>query len=662
LTPTPPAAVDTVVVTAPRLAPLAGEAAFDAKTLGPVELARGPRLDDALARTPGVSLFRRNGSAAANPTVQGVSLRAIAPSGAGRALVLLDGAPVNDPFGGWVIWTALPPEALSAATLVRGAGAGPYGAGALTGVVSLQEAAAGPALSALDVSAGSREGWRIAAVGGGPGVLISASAEGGDGFIPVDRDRRGPVDTPLKLSARQAAFRVQHAWGDVAGSARFGVYEERRGAGLAGAAASGSGASATFTLARPAAPATLGWRTQAWIRASDLANSSVAVSAGRTIATPANEQYSTPALGVGFNAAVQAPSDRPTTWELGVDARLAQGVERERFRFLDGAFTRGREAGGETLVAGLYAEASHGSGPWLATGGVRLDAWRSRDATRREWDLSTGQTTLDQPSPDASGTTPTARIGLRYALAGTAYLRAAAYAGFRPPTLNELHRPFRVGNDITEANPSLRPERLQGAEVGAGGAGWTLTVFYNRLLDPITNVTLGVGPATFPTAGFVPAGGVLRRRQNAGAITAWGIEGDAAGDLGASVDWRLAFAATRARVDGGAANPQLTGKRPAQAPILSASAGADWRPTQAIRFSLDGVYESRRFDDDLNSRVLGPGLRLDGRAALRISASSELYLAAENLAGARIETAETADGVESYAAPRTVRAGFSFRR
>ena len=50
----------------------------------------------------------------------------------------LDGAPVNDPFGGWVIWTALPSEGLDGATIVRGSGSGPYGAGALTGVVSLQ--------------------------------------------------------------------------------------------------------------------------------------------------------------------------------------------------------------------------------------------------------------------------------------------------------------------------------------------------------------------------------------------------------------------------------------------------------------------------------------------------------------------------------------------
>src|SRR5205085_3972368 len=136
----------------PRLAPLGGEAAFSVVQIGPQVLKNEPRLDEALKSAPGVSLFRRTGSGAANPTTQGLSLRAIAPSGAGRALVTLDGAPQNDPFGGWVIWSGLPPEEIGAVDLVRGAGAGPYGAGALTGVVALKSIVPGQARA--DVSAG----------------------------------------------------------------------------------------------------------------------------------------------------------------------------------------------------------------------------------------------------------------------------------------------------------------------------------------------------------------------------------------------------------------------------------------------------------------------------------------------------------------------------
>ncbi|MBN9558231.1 MAG: Plug domain-containing protein, partial [Alphaproteobacteria bacterium] len=91
--------------------------------LSGADLQSSQQLDVALEQVPGLSLYRRNSSLSANPTVQGVSLRSIAPSGAGRALVTLDGVPQNDPFGGWVIWSALPPEDVASAEIVRGAGA-----------------------------------------------------------------------------------------------------------------------------------------------------------------------------------------------------------------------------------------------------------------------------------------------------------------------------------------------------------------------------------------------------------------------------------------------------------------------------------------------------------------------------------------------------------
>src|SRR3712207_3070882 len=92
----PPPAVEEVVVTAARLPPAAGEAVFSVARIDPAETAQ-VRLDEAVRQAPGASLFRRTSSLAANPTTQGLSLRAVAPSGAGRALVALDGVPQNDP-------------------------------------------------------------------------------------------------------------------------------------------------------------------------------------------------------------------------------------------------------------------------------------------------------------------------------------------------------------------------------------------------------------------------------------------------------------------------------------------------------------------------------------------------------------------------------------
>ncbi|MGC1305477.1 MAG: Plug domain-containing protein, partial [Caulobacteraceae bacterium] len=137
----PATAVETVVVNAARLPTSLADAAFSIVNIDGSVVQTMPRLDQALETTPGLSLFRRGSSAGANPTTQGVSLRSIGPTAAGRALVTIDGVPQNDPFGNWVIWTSIPSEAIQSVSVVRGAGAGPYGAGALTGVIALDQRA-----------------------------------------------------------------------------------------------------------------------------------------------------------------------------------------------------------------------------------------------------------------------------------------------------------------------------------------------------------------------------------------------------------------------------------------------------------------------------------------------------------------------------------------
>ena len=654
----PPPPVSTVVVEAPRLPPLAGQEAFSTATYDAAQLGASARLDDVLKTTPGVSLFRRTGSDAANPTIQGLSLRGVAPSGAGRALVTLDGAPQNDPFGGWVIWTSLPGEGLSGATIVRGAGAGPYGAGALTGVVALRERASGGGLTSFTAQAGQRDSWRAAGTFGTDHLLLTASGSRTDGYRPVRGSTAGAADTPTTLDDGAIAARVQGEIDGVRWAARAGAFQEIRGAGLFGAKSNATGGSLAVTLAGEA------WRVQAWARTSDLENTSAAVAAGRVATTPANDQYSTPASGYGLNAAWQGKQG-DWSWELGGDVRATEGRTHELFRYMSGAFTRQRTAGGRTLVGGLYAETAYSRPDFSLAAGARLDGWRSYDGVRRERDRATGALTLDAPPANASGTTPTARVGVRQRLAGETWWRAAAYAGFRPPTLNELHRPFRVGNDVTEANPALKPETLYGVETGLSGEGvarWNLGVFYNQVQDPITNVTIGIGPGTFPIAGLIPAGGVLRQRQNVGQINAYGLEGDVAADLSAAWTVRAAFSATHARVDGAAAAAQLTGKRPAQAPALTITGGARWKPVDRFSLDADLRYESKRYEDDLNQRALKAGTSLDLRAGWALSPTSEVYLAADNALDANLAVGQTADGVTSYSAPRTLYVGFSLRR
>jgi outer membrane receptor protein involved in Fe transport len=621
---------------------------------------------------PAVSLFRRTSSLGANPTTQGISLRAIAPSGAGRTLVTLDGVPLNDPFGGWVIWSQVASESLESLDIVRGAGAGPYGAGALTGVIALRERDGEGGM--LDASIGEDGGRRLAAAttlkSGRVAITGSVLADHSDGYVPVRGPASGAADTPLDLDTKSAALRADVGLDALTAlSLRASAYDEDRGSGLLNTRSSASGQGYSATLSRTPSKGALGWRAQVWRRESDFSNSSASVVADRSTTTPANDQYATPATGWGANLALRQSAidlfGGRLEWELGADARFAEGETQERFSWSAplNRFTRDRYAGGETSVVGGYAEGSWTDGPWLVAGGLRLDQWKNANGHRLELDRATGAALLDETYADRSGEVTSARLAMRRDLGSGWAARAAAYSGFRPATINELHRPFRVGNDITESNPDLEPERLQGIETGLSweqaATTFGATLFWNRIEDAIVNVTLGIGPgiiAALPRGGFVPAGGVLRQRQNAGTIEATGVELNAEQRLDritltAAVSW------TDAELDGGTSAPRLTGLRPAQAPEWSATAGIDWRATSRLTLSSRARYESARFDDDLNSRTLDAALTLDARADYALREGVTLYAVADNLFDEDVEVSQTADGVAGYGPPRTLRAG-----
>jgi iron complex outermembrane recepter protein len=156
-------------------------------------------LDGALRQVPGFTLFRRTGSRVANPTTQGVSLRGTGASGAGRALVLEDGIPLNDPFGGWVYWDRVPREAVSRVEVVRGGASDLYGSDAMGGVINFVTRKPTTTALSLESSYGNEntpDGSLWLGLRHGP---WSASLDGEgfstDGYILVNPAERGTADT-----------------------------------------------------------------------------------------------------------------------------------------------------------------------------------------------------------------------------------------------------------------------------------------------------------------------------------------------------------------------------------------------------------------------------------------------------------------------------------
>src|SRR5262245_6860787 len=148
-----PAAVqETITVTAARTEQRMSDAPASISVLDRDQIRQSPAVvaDDVLRQLPTFSLFRRTSSLSSHPTTQGVSLRGIGPSGVSRTLVLLDGVPFNDPFGGWVYWSRVPLIETNRIEVVDGSSSSLYGNYAMGGVINIVSTPAAP--RTLDLS------------------------------------------------------------------------------------------------------------------------------------------------------------------------------------------------------------------------------------------------------------------------------------------------------------------------------------------------------------------------------------------------------------------------------------------------------------------------------------------------------------------------------
>jgi outer membrane receptor protein involved in Fe transport len=658
----------TRVISASRAPSAPAEIPFSVTVLSGDTLRATPTatLDDALRSVPGFSLFRRSGSLSANPTAQGVSLRGLGPSGASRSLVLLDGVPLNDPFGGWVAWTKVPRETLASVEIVRGGGATAWGNAALGGIVQLLTTVPATergrfAASLGDFSLRSAELSLSQTIARGT-LQISGNDFSTDGFLLVAPEDRGPID----LAAASRHHWLSARWSQPVGptstltvSAR--TFAEHRGNGTPYQRNSSreNFGSITFT---DQASRNFSWAAIAYAQDQSFASSFGSVNATRTSETPASNQYAVPATAGGASLTGVWLGENKSRTSAGFDYRQVRGETREYFTYTNGDFTRERIAGGTQDITGIFLMHEHPlADHWRGTLGARLDFWHERDGHRRETTRATAAILRDDHYANADGTEFSPSAGLVWQPTPAWRLRAAAQQSFRRPTLNELYRPFRVGNVITEANANLKTERATSTELSAEYTHESLalsaTVFRNDLRDAVANVTLARGPGTFPIVGFVPAGGLGRQRLNLERLLVQGVELSAKWQLSPAFSLSADYLYNDATVRRASLAPALVGNRLAQVPRHSASLGASWQPTKKLTLTprLRGL--GRQCEDDENLLRLGAALVLDLGASYRVTPNCEIFLTGENLTDARVETGRSADGIVNTGTPRLILGG-----
>ena len=661
--PEPPQAA--IFVTGKALPEAKAERVYQVQRITRREIEQSPshELDQLLKDVPGVQLFRRSDARSGHPTSQGVTLRALGGNASSRALLVLDGVPQADPFGGWVNWPAYDPEDLAEVRVIRGGGSVANGPGALAGTIEMTSRSDAGATGEIDAgSRSSLEARARAGVRAGGGVLsLSGRGERSDGFVPVTPGTRGPADeaAPYREWSSRARW-VAPVGSETELQASLSGFHDWRTRGTDFTANRTNGADASL---RVVGRGNWQWSALGYWQWRNLMSSFASVTPGRADANRVALQYSVPSHGVGGSVEVRPPMPDGIEFRAGADTRRTSGESRELGTYVDGEATRRRIAGGESWTAGAFAEATADLGRAVLTGGARIDRWSITDGHLFEQTIATGEVRTDEHDPDGGGWMPTARGGAAVPLGGGIRLRSAAYLGWRMPTLNELFRPFRAGQDATAANPELDPERLAGIEAGAdyerGPLHLSVTVFVNRLKDAIANVTLGHGPGNFPGVGFVPAGGAYLQRQNIDAVKVRGIETSAEWSDGPWL-FRAGASLTRARIEGSGPAQLLDGLRPAQTPRFAGTLAAGWQKDgRGAQLVLRRV--GAQFDDDLNSDVLKGATTLDAFASWPLISRLQLVARGENLANALVMAGINGDDSVERATPRTLWIGVRLR-
>jgi outer membrane receptor protein involved in Fe transport len=673
----PATLLETVTVTPSRSEQRLGDIPASVNIMTSEQIRQSPAVvaDDVLRQIPTFSLFRRTSSLSSHPTAQGVSLRGIGPSGVSRTLVLVDGTPFNDPFGGWVYWTRVPLESVDRIEVVDGSSSSLYGNYAMGGVINIVSANAARRTFEFKPQYGNHNSPKLdygaSDVWGKVGVVVDGSSFNTDGFPIVAPSEKGLIDINATVKFNNINGKADYTPNDrVKLFGRVGYFSEDRVNGKVGEINDTQWKTVSGG-ARVRLPDNSDLQGTVYGDFENFHSTFLAVTAAsatipaRNIVRLTVDQH-VPTTGVGATVQWAKALGSANYFSAGTDWHYVDGDSQEAsFNAAPGPVTPptqgavlafNRVSGGTQKSAGAFVQDILTPLPKLSvTLAARIDHWRNYDAHNLEVPVIAGTVVNNVPSCDTTGGVPPAcladrsdtvfspRGAARYQITDKISVWGDVSSGFRAPTLNELYRQFRVGTVLTTANALLGPERLVGGEAGVSvepvrNLTFRLTWFDNRISNPVSNVTLTQVGAN-----------VTQQRQNLGETKVTGVQTDVEYRIGSSFRVAGAYVYDRAKVtDGGAANATLVGKFLPQVPMNRGSVRAVYANPKYATVAFSIQFYGLQYDEDQNVRAIpAPALSDAGYDVSTVPGLPAYHLADLSVARSITRNVEAFVGVQN---------------
>jgi outer membrane receptor protein involved in Fe transport len=564
-------------------------------------------------------------------------------SGAGndRGVVLVDGFPAQDAFGGQIDWEAYPSDVIVREELLRGAGSALYGSGGVGGVLDIGTFAPrtgpGPADGFVRVSSGTDAAADEALLirtplGPALGVSLATTVDRLE-YLDLPPAYSSPVDRPATGESASTTAKVRYAANGTTLDGGVTFSSDHQNQGRANYTFDRTFRQEDLRVSRHvgSAVASLGLydRDTTVYNLDDLAP-----------AAPGKLRYiqHVPAHEDGFfGTLLDAPG--PVQYELRVDQRRVEG-ESEQYG-PTGALTA--NGTGSELEQGVAFQATYRTHRFEALAGARADRLRYDD-------LSLTKTVAASPAPYLSTTTVAGhdegalspRVALRYDAGDRVALRVSSGGGFRGPYLNELVRGFNVGSVVEAPNPHLVPERSRTDDVGLdyliGSGRLAFDVSQTHVNDAIDFVTVS------PT---------LQIRENVDRTQTNGETLTFAQPVGTCTRARASGTTQYARITAGP--PGTPGKRPEYVPAQSADVGIDAAGRGPFSYSVDAAYLGQAYADDLNTEPLGTAILIGATVRAATASGTTFSLVADNLTDATYLSS-----IDRYGPPLIVRLRVDF--
>jgi outer membrane receptor protein involved in Fe transport len=660
-----------IVVTATRTDRPADEIPLHAMVIDGQEVQTAPEYGaiGILRRIPSINLQGDDSLLTSSPIDGGIAFRGLGGTARGRGLLLVDGMPVNDPFGTYVIWSRVPMDTVDRIEVLPG-GTGIWGNLSLSGVVNM--ITRGPEANRFDARAragnySTQEGTAsYSNLGDSWAGWLSANYFDTEGYQLFREDELGPVDEPSSKDFGTLTGKLSRSFSDSSAlDLGLTLFDEDF---LAGTELSTRYYTEQSLTARYDHVGEGGsrWELRAYGRDTDSDEANPVLGPNRATEIP-NSKTLVPADAYGLGGIWFSPGTGKHALSAGVDAQLVSIDATEEGGYIVGRYTTKAFIEGEQRFAGAFVQDVYTPSPRTSlTLGGRVDAIQSKDGHRRDVNLVTGAVTERVLIDESTETTFNPSLGIVHAASDEVRVRGALYSGFRAGAPAELFVD-NLGRNVTLSNPTLAPERLIGAEAGVDftpsqNLATRVTAFYSEGRDLIDRILIGrarPGGEVIEPCGFLNSGGTCRIRENLGEVRSSGIEIEQ--EVRFADHWRVHLVGTLlgAEVTSSPGTPELEGNRVLRVPEEAGMLGLQYDNPRLLHAEVRGRYMSDRWNDAENTELLPSQFFVDLSLARTLTRHWRVYGGVTNLFDRESIAGFSASLVE-FAPPRLAHVGFGF--